>query len=354
MSKNINYQHIIKIIHQAAEAYRDNLVGKDFLYVFDNRFIEVKYRVDNFMHFTGVGSNLPARRFYHNALSNQLPISQIFFNKNHPYALAQKKMNHICNIPTVVSKECFMLERVTTQTASYEFGATNLDCTMCLNKELVNGVAKGRHYIAMSLRDDDCFNKSQNQFIVTHIFSKLDSQKKYDTLQYIDRTSSADNLPDSVKQMLSDELLTELVSATAKLPKLLEVIKEFSTILSQNPAVAQLYNQAVSAHPDIQKAASYDPSANLLERYRAAQGIRDEYNAVVKSDPKLKDAYIKAKNEYRQTHIPRTAATPKITFEQGLGELITRNKAENARKKQLALKKLKKLSSKKFKKHHKD
>lgn len=306
MSKKQDLKPIIKIIHQAAQTYKDNLVGKDFLYVFDNRFIEAKFRADNFMHFTGVDSNLPARRFYQNALNNKLSPSQIFFSQKHPFNLAQKKWNYICNIPNVLTAECFMLEKITTQTASYEFGTTNLDCTICLNKELVNGVAKGKHYIAMTLRDEDCFNRSQNQFIVTHIFSKPNNQGKYDTLQYIDRTSSANNLPESAKQMLSDDLLNKLVEATEKLPLYLKVNEKINNIISQNADVTALYKQAeenyFKLHPNVQKAPIYNPSAPLLERYKAAKAFRDEHNNIIKSDPELKEAYTKAKSAYDQKH----------------------------------------------------
>lgn len=316
MSKKQDLKPIIKIIHKAAQAYKDNLVGKDFLYIFDDRCIEAKFRVDNFMHFTGVESNLSARRFYQNALNNKLSPSQIFFSKKHPFNLAQKKWNYICNIPTVLTDECFMLEKITTQTASYEFGATNVDCTICLNKELVNGVAKGKHYIAMTLRDEDCFNRSQNQYIVTHIFSKPNNQSKYDTLQYIDRSSSANNLPESAKQMLSEDLLNNLVEATEKLPIYLKVNEKISAIISQNAEVAELYRQAEEkyflSHPDLQKAPIYNPSASLLEKYKAAKAFRDEHNDIVKSDPQLKEAYIKAKSEYEQVHQPQSRqAEPK-------------------------------------------
>ncbi len=315
MSKKQDLKPIIKKIHQAAKAYKDNLVGKDFLYVFDNRFIEAKFRVDNFMHFTGVESNLSARRFYQNALNNKLSPSQIFFTKKHPFNLAQKKWSYICDIPTVLTSECFMLEKITTQTASYEFGATNIDCTICLNKELVNGVAKKKHYIAMTLRDEDCFNRSQSQYIVTHIFSKPNNQSKYDTLQYIDKTSSANNLPDSVKQMLSDDLLNNLVEATERLPIYLKVNEKISAIISQNAEIGELYRQAEKnyflSRPDVQKAPKYDPSEPLLKRYKAAKAFRDEHNDIIKSDSRLKEAYIKAKSEYEQ-HNMSQQVNPKI------------------------------------------
>lgn len=70
-----------------------------------------------------------------------------------------------------------MLEDITTKTAKYKFGSTDMNCTVCLNKELKGGVHMGKRYIAISLRAEDCFAKAQNVFTVTHIFSKPNSQK---------------------------------------------------------------------------------------------------------------------------------------------------------------------------------
>ena len=200
MNRKQDLKKLCKTIHEAAQLYKNNLVGKDFLYVFDNRFIECRFRIDNFKHFTGVESTLSAKRFYQNALANKLSYNQVYFSKNHPYDLAKKKLKHIRNISTVLTSESIMLENITTQSASYKFGSTNLDCTICLNKEFINGIAKGKHYIGMSLRDEDCFSKSQHQFVITHIFSKLNSSRKYDTILYMEKNSSIQSLNDEIKK----------------------------------------------------------------------------------------------------------------------------------------------------------
>ena len=99
-----------------------------------------------------------------------------------------------------------MLENITTETANYKFGSTDLNCTVCLNKELKDGEISGNRYIAISLRAEDCFSKSQNVFTVTHIFSKPNSKKKYDCLLYIDDNSPIEALPCGIREMISDDL----------------------------------------------------------------------------------------------------------------------------------------------------
>lgn len=45
-----------KNVISAVQKYKDELVGKKFLYIFDEQFIEVIYKTENFMHLTGIDS----------------------------------------------------------------------------------------------------------------------------------------------------------------------------------------------------------------------------------------------------------------------------------------------------------
>ena len=103
--------------------------------------------------------------------------------------------------------ENFMLEEILTNTKSYRFGTTNLNLTLCLNKEYnENGQEKSECYIVESLRDEDCFSKSKTAYEVSHIFSKDNSNKKYSDLLFMDRKSDLDMLPDKVTSMIEDNL----------------------------------------------------------------------------------------------------------------------------------------------------
>ncbi len=97
--------------------------------------------------------------------------------------------------------ECFMLEEIKTETMRYKFGTTDLKFTLCLNKETDD---EGDSYVVQSLRDEDCFSKSNSAYIVTHIFSCKTDEKKYKNLLYIDKSASMDDLPDCVKEKLSE------------------------------------------------------------------------------------------------------------------------------------------------------
>lgn len=210
MSKIQDRKNIVKQIEIAADLYKQYLVGKQFLYVFDNRYIEVIYKSENFRHLTGVETNLSAKRFYNYAKNHILSDKQIWFSSVHPYDLCVRKVQHIAQIPLMASSESFMLEEIKTHTQSYKFGTTDLSFTLCMNKETdKDGNPKGTCYVVQSLRDEDCFSKSDNVYLVTHIFSKYNDQKEYTELIYEDSNSKITDVPEDVLRKLSKAIIKE-------------------------------------------------------------------------------------------------------------------------------------------------
>lgn len=211
MSKREDRKKIVAEIDAAAQSYKSLLVGKKFLYVFDGRYIEVLFQTRNFRHLTGVATNLSAKQFYKYAVNKQLAASQIWFDQDHPYALCVRKMKHLGNIASMSSSENLMLEEISTDTQTYKFGTTDLNFTLCMGKETdANGKEVGDCYIVESLRDEDCFSKCKDAFVVTHILSKPNDKKKYSDVLFMDASVTLNDLPDVVTAMLSDDLLETL------------------------------------------------------------------------------------------------------------------------------------------------
>lgn len=203
--REVNKNNIVNDIKIAAIKYKNNLVGKTFLYVFNGKFIEVIFKVVSFKHLTGVDSNLGADQFYRNACNSKLSNKNVFFNKDHPFKLCEKKIKHIKDLSELALGESFMLEEVTTNTHVYKFGTTDTKFTLLLDADLDElGNIKSEKYVVKSLRDEDCFNKAKNAFSITHIFSKPNDSKIYDTLIYFDKNCK--ELPDDVVSMLSETL----------------------------------------------------------------------------------------------------------------------------------------------------
>ncbi len=173
------------------------------MYIFDNRYIEVIFKKENFRHLTGIDTNLSANQFYQYAVKGKLEASQIWFNSAHPYDLCVRKVQHIGDIATMAGSESFMLEEIKTDTMTYKFGTTDLEFTLCLNREKdQNGTEKSECYVVQSLRDEDCFSKSTEAYEVTHIFSKKNNEKLYDNLLFMDRSASINSLPSGITDMI--------------------------------------------------------------------------------------------------------------------------------------------------------
>ncbi len=210
MSKKIDKEQIAKEICKAAKLYKKHLVGRRFVYVFDARYIEVLYKTVNFKHLTGVECNMSAKDFYKNALKGRLQGPQIYFTKDHPYSLCKRKVKHLCDISILASSENFMLEEIVTDTRTYKFGTTDLEFSLCMNKEHDDqGAEKGDCYIVESLRDEDCFSKSKNAYAVTHILAKDNTAATYTDVLFVDQSSNLQQLPEEILKMLDVALLKE-------------------------------------------------------------------------------------------------------------------------------------------------
>lgn len=99
-------------------------------------------------------------------------------------------------------------ERIATESRAYKFGATNLDFTLCMNREYdSNGMAKGDCYIVESLRDEDCFKKSSHVYTVTHILAKDNTERLYTDIVFMDKATDMQELPQEVSKMVDGELL---------------------------------------------------------------------------------------------------------------------------------------------------
>lgn len=196
----------------AAIEYKDKMVGKTFLYVFENRYIEVLFRTKDFLHLTGVETNLSAKQFYKDALKGILRYNQIYFNGRHPYNLAIMKINQLVNISKVTDSELIILEEITTSSALYKFGITELDFTLCLGQD-TNDMSniKSDIYTLRSLRAEDCFNKSNDCFIVNYILCKSNEEKYYKDIMYIEGKHTIENLPIKVQSKLNQSFKDEII-----------------------------------------------------------------------------------------------------------------------------------------------
>lgn len=205
-----NKKPIIHAIKAAAIQYKQNLVGRTFLYIFEGRIIEVAYHKEEFRHLTGVATKgLTALSFYDKAVDGTLQENQIYFDARHRLHLCKRKMKHIQNLSCVTNSALIVLEDVGTETETFHFAFTELKFTLCLGRDidLASGNQKNDYYIVKSLRDGDMFDHSLRQYECNYIFSRQNDEKLYSTLCYSDGKADIQNLPDEAKAKLSPMLL---------------------------------------------------------------------------------------------------------------------------------------------------
>jgi len=81
---DINNETAVGIIHECAVLYSQNLCGKNVMFVTENDrrsyFFETLFLPRNFLHLTGVNTNLNSEYFYEIALNQRLSPSSVSFN----------------------------------------------------------------------------------------------------------------------------------------------------------------------------------------------------------------------------------------------------------------------------------
>lgn len=191
-------------IVSASQVYRDNFAGKLFLYTVGSDYFEVAFKTDSFMHLTGVNSNLTAKDFYKKAKCAKLSPNQIFFDQNHPFQGAKKKLPCLLQLPLLTNNLVCVVKNMFTVTITYNIGITNLDFTIGLVEDS-NCVGDKKVYVPRTLRvKDNTVERSQSAEFADFIFSKNAVNEKYNTVNYADGNKIP---PDSVKDLLSAELV---------------------------------------------------------------------------------------------------------------------------------------------------
>ena len=184
MSVNIN--RITRKINQAGKIYKNDLIGKTFIILYEGHSAEIMFGADNFKHLCGVESTMPAKDFYKKASKGLLSPSEISFTQKHPANLASLKTDHLSSALTMITRDAFIITDITAQTRIFKIGATDLDLLLCFDSKLnTNGNPVGNLFVPYSLRVENIPNpKFNNMFEMDYVLSKQTSAPVYDTLVY--------------------------------------------------------------------------------------------------------------------------------------------------------------------------
>lgn len=167
-----------------AQIYKDVLVGKYYLYIFENQCFEMYFGTDNYMHLTGVGSTVSPNQFYELAKNHQLQENQIFFSKRFPLKTAIQKTSNLSCLPDFIKEGYFVIKDLVTDTASYPYAITNIERSILIG---LKSEEKTQIYIPKSFRiKGNIFDKAENDklFEINCILCKKDKYGLYDTVLY--------------------------------------------------------------------------------------------------------------------------------------------------------------------------
>lgn len=192
-------------ILDAAEIYSAELAGKTFLYVYGNKFFELWFSTERYSHLTGVNSRLSAEDFYKKSLDRKLTCAQFYFDKEHRYDNAKKKLNKLKELPLLTTEMVCIVEDLKTVTFTYKIGVTDLDFTLALSENTdLDGNIINDWWIPRSLRvKDKAIESSRDGEIVDFIFWKKAEETKYTNIAFIDNNK---DIPSSIKELLSNEI----------------------------------------------------------------------------------------------------------------------------------------------------
>lgn len=196
---------IIRRIHTAAEKYKEYLVGNTYMFVYENRYIEVMFKKSSFLHLTGVDSNLNAEDFYRHALMQRgLRPQEVLFGNDNPYDLADKKTQYLADLYKITLTDVVIATDIDTVTFKYCIGITNLEFVICLGDDAdFQGNIISKCKIPYSFRVEEIKNeKFGDLYEVTHIFKKKTGSKKYYELTFGDGNTIKD-LTEEIREKIN-------------------------------------------------------------------------------------------------------------------------------------------------------
>lgn len=190
-----------------AQVYR-KLVGKYYLYIFENNYFEMYFGTANYMHLTGVGSKVSPKQFYELAKDCKLQENQIFFSNRFPLKTALQKNISLSSLPNFISEGYFVVKDLVTDTAKYPYAITNIEQSVLIGLKTEED---DEIYIPKSFRvKGKAFDKADDDklFEINYILSKMDKESLYDTILYHDDTKF-ETLDKNIVSMISKRLLVE-------------------------------------------------------------------------------------------------------------------------------------------------
>ena len=197
---NNRLAYIREKVIEASHTYQEQLAGKVYLYVIGEEYFEVNFRVDCFLHLTGVKTSLKAKQFYKKATSSTITTDQIQFHQMQDYHNAKKKLSCLNDLPCLTNNMVCVVKELETLKMVYKIGVTNISFTLGLIENTNPNYKLNNWLVPCTLRvKDKAIENSESANFVDFIFEKDASCNKYSTLKYAD---SKKDIPQNIYHLI--------------------------------------------------------------------------------------------------------------------------------------------------------
>lgn len=256
-------QQALKIIIDNAKIYDKQLKNIDLLFLYkvgsDINSCMVTFLDSNYLHFTGVITELKAKAFYKKACSNTLTVNNFDFKDEFTtfkkYDILSSALNIAYNAKTIGK---FTNKGIKIKA---DAGVGNVKYTMTI------GTQNGNIFYPKGVIDEDTRDVTYNSSPIVSIFSKKIQDKKFDTITYKSKNINIDKLhfPKEIKELLTEKAMLELKPSIKNIElkkELLETEKETSSEQqSIAPAKKSIYAMAME-NQKAKKQPTYNKNKN--------------------------------------------------------------------------------------------
>lgn len=189
-NKEYSNKEIIKIICESAQRYKENLLNKNIMFIFERKknqnisVIQTVFLKSNFLHLTGIKYYKSANKFFEECIDNEISSDNVIIKNK---IFTQSKLQVLENAMSISksakrigefnqSKVNIKIEKVIGNT-HYCIGFSNLDSN---NKKL-------KYYYPKTLIQDNLKNNITDDNRVIVILSKNKNQKLYNHITYLSK-----------------------------------------------------------------------------------------------------------------------------------------------------------------------
>ena len=181
---------IVERINNASKLYKNDLIGKTFLLIYEGKTLEVIFKAENFLHLCGVDTNLYAKEFYRKDVKSGIKTTEIGFSEIHPYKFAEIKTRYLPEALSILKRDSLVITNIDTESRTYKLGTTDFELVICFDEQLDDeGNRISDIVVPYSLRIEEIsVEKYKDIYEVDFVLSKLTGTKEYSDIVFGDVT----------------------------------------------------------------------------------------------------------------------------------------------------------------------